>query len=177
MRFVLVCLLVLLSGACGTPAADAPHNDTDVMFLQMGLAQIAEGERLAGIAEAGAGNTEIRTIAAELRTQWSAEAATMRDWLRGWGRPEAADPSAGAHAGHGDLHALREEDFQGLSGHRGADFDRAAVALLLGNLHNGMETIRMEVAGGSYPRAVDLAERMRAARQKQIQRLLALAAG
>jgi hypothetical protein len=35
----------------------------------------------------------------------------------------------------------------------------------------------MEATGGSYPQAVDLAERMTEARQTQIQRLLALAAG
>ena len=174
---VLAVLLLFLSGACGGPAAEPAHNDTDVMFLQMGLTQIAEGQRLAGLAETRAGRPEIRAIAAELHGQWTTEAATMRGWLQRWNRPETAEESAGAHAGHGDLHALREEDFRGLSAHRGADFDRAAVALLLGNLHNGMETIRLEATGGSYPGAVDLAERMRAARQGQIQRLLALTAG
>ena len=82
-----------------------------------------------------------------------------------------------SHAGHGDLHSLREEDLTALRSARGADFDRTAVALLLGNLHNGVETMRMESSGGAYPPAVELAEQMIEARQPRIQRLLALASG
>jgi hypothetical protein len=35
------------------------------------------------------------------------EAATMRRWLAGWQQPVSADPDAGAHAGHGQLHIHR----------------------------------------------------------------------
>lgn len=177
IRAALAFLLLGLLTACGGPATETGFNDTDVMFAQMSLAQIAEGDRVAEIAESGAAGPEIKAVATELRVQWRAEAATLRAWLERWKRPVEADPSVGTHAGHGDLHALREEDFAGLRTSAGADFDRAAVALLLGNLHNGMETIRMEVTAGSYSEAVDLAKRMTEARQGQIRRLLALAAG
>jgi uncharacterized protein (DUF305 family) len=170
-------LLLFLLTACGGQKPAAAFNDTDVMFLQMALAQITEGDRLAEIAESGAADPRLRAVVAELRGQWRTERDTMRGWLEEWRRPSAADPSAGPHAGHGDLHSLREEDFAGLRGFSGAEFDRAAVALLLGNLHNAMVTIRMEATGGAYPRAVDLAERMTESRQGLIQRLLALAAG
>jgi uncharacterized protein (DUF305 family) len=177
-RAALTVLLLCLLAACGSPKPAAPaFNDTDVMFLQMGLAQITEGDRVAEIAEGRAVNPEILAVVAELRDQWRRERDTMRGWLEQWERPLAADPSAGLHAGHGDLHSLREEDFDGLSGFSGAEFDRAAVALLLGNLHNAMETIRMEATGGAYPQAVDLAKSMTEARQGQIQRLLAVASG
>ena len=182
-RAALACLLLALlvagCGRAGDPAAEQQpaFNDTDVMFLQMGLAQIAEGDKVAAIAETGAARPELRAVATELRGQWATESGTMQRWLQGWERPLTADPSSGVHAGHGDLHALREEDLTGLRAYQGADFDRAAVALLLGNRHNGMETIRMEATAGSYPEAVDLAGRMTEARQGQIQRLLAMAAG
>ncbi|MDI6100040.1 DUF305 domain-containing protein [Actinoplanes sp. NEAU-A12] len=176
-RAALALLLLCLLAACGGPAAEEAFNDTDVMFAQMGLAQITEGDRVAEIAGSGAVNPEIKAVATELRGQWRTESATLRGWLERWKRPVEADPSAGAHAGHGDLHSLREEDFAGLRALEGADFDRAAVALLLGNLHNAMETIRMEATAGSYPEAVGLATRMSEARQGQIGRLLALAAG
>ncbi|MEV0902350.1 DUF305 domain-containing protein [Actinoplanes sp. NPDC049802] len=171
-----VLLLAVLAAGCGRAERPA-FNDTDVMFAQMGLAQIAEGERLAVIAGERAANPELRAVADELRGQWRTESKTLAGWLEDWERPRAADPSAGAHAGHGALHSLREEDFTGLSALDGPDLDRGAVALLLGNLHNAMETIRMEAAGGTYPEAVDLAKRMTESRQRQIQRLLAMAAG
>jgi uncharacterized protein (DUF305 family) len=157
-------------------AASAAVNDVDVMFLQMGLAQIAEGDKVAVLAAQRAGNSEIRAVAAELREQWRVESGTMQRWLLGWGEPVSADPSAGAHAGHGELHALRASDLAELEVAQGADFDRTAVSLLLGNLHNGMETLRMEASTGSYPPARGLAERMVTSRQSQIQKLLKLAA-
>ncbi|WP_433790229.1 DUF305 domain-containing protein [Actinoplanes sp. CA-252034] len=177
-RAALTLLLLCLLAACGADKPAAPaFNDTDVMFLQMGLEQIGEGDRVAEIAEGRAVDPEIRAVVTELRGQWRTERDTMRGWLQQWQRPLEADPSAGLHAGHGELHSLREEDYTGLGAMAGADFDRATVALLLGNLHNAMETIRMEATGGAYPQAVDLAKRMTEARQGQIQRLLALAAG
>ncbi|BCJ40237.1 hypothetical protein GCM10010168_30950 [Actinoplanes ianthinogenes] len=156
--------------------ASAAVTEVDVMFLQMGLAQIAEGEKVAALAEQRAGNSDIRAVAAELREQWKTEGGTMQRWLLGWSQPVTADPSAGAHAGHGDLHALRPADFAELEAAQGADFDRTAVSLLLGNLHNGMETLRMEASAGGYPPAKSLAEQMVTTRQGQIQRLLKLAA-
>ncbi|BCY12320.1 DUF305 domain-containing protein [Actinoplanes sp. L3-i22] len=181
----LLLLSALFLAGCGSsappPAAPAPIpsaevNDVDVMFLQMGITQITEGDRLAGLAVERAGNPEIKAIAGELRGQWKGESGTMERWLLGWSKPVSADPSAGVHAGHGELHALRESDFADLEATRGADFDRTVVSLLLGNLHNGMETLRMESASGSYPPAKSLAAKMVETRQAQIQRLLRLAA-
>ncbi|WP_436530387.1 DUF305 domain-containing protein [Actinoplanes sp. HUAS TT8] len=157
-------------------SATAAVNDVDIMFLQMGLTQIAEGERLATLAGERAGGAEIREIAGELRDQWKDESGTMQRWLLAWAAPVTADPSAGAHEGHGELHALRDSDFAELEAAQGADFDRTVVSLLLGNLHNGMETLRMESASGAYPPAKSLAAKMVETRQAQIQRLLRLAA-
>ncbi|MBB4744360.1 uncharacterized protein (DUF305 family) [Actinoplanes octamycinicus] len=158
------------------PTASEAVNDVDVMFLQMGLAQLAEGEKVAALAEQRAGNAAIRALAAELRAQWKTESGTMERWLLGWSKPVTADPSAGAHAGHGELHALRPADLAELTAAQGADFDRMAVSLLLGNLHNGMETLRLEASSGAYPPARDLAAEMTTRRQSHIQQLLKLAA-
>ncbi|HWS37776.1 MAG TPA: DUF305 domain-containing protein [Actinoplanes sp.] len=170
-------LILLVSGCGGTPAES--HNATDVMFLQMSVAQIAEGDRVAQVVERRATGAELRAVATELRAAWRAEEPMMRGWLQVWGQPTTTEPAttgprAGPHAGHGDLHALREEDFTALSDAEVGEFDRTATALLLGSLHNAMVTIRMQAAGGSYPQAVDLAGRMMESRQRQIARLLAV---
>ena len=177
-RVALVLIVLLVSGCSrqpetGTPAP--PFNGTDVMFLQMGLAQIGEGGQVAELAERRAGDPRVRAVATELRTQWREEAGTMQRWLLGWQQPLAADP-AGAHAGHGDLHMLRPSDIRELSAARGRAFDRTAVSLLLGHLGNVVETARMETAGGAYPPARTLGETVTTRRQAQIQRLLVVAA-
>ena len=180
MRRLLVLLIAaLVLTGCGQPAKPAvttPFNDVDVMFLQMGLAQIAEGDEVAALAVQRAGSAEIRTLATELRTQWQAESGTMQRWLLGWQQPLTADPGAGAHAGHGDLHSLRRSDIAELRAAKGADFDRTALSLLLGHLHNSVEVTRLEAGGGAYPPAKDLAATMTQTRLAQIQRMLTLVA-
>jgi uncharacterized protein (DUF305 family) len=172
---LLLLLAFLLTGCSENDKAE--HNPTDVMFAQMTLAQIGEGDQIAVVAEQSATNPQVKALATELRGQWQGESATLQDWLTDWNQPTTADNSQEIHAGHGDLHALQPGDIDGLKNARGSDQDRIAVALLLGNLHNTMETLRMQATGGAYPKALTLAETMTSTRQGQIQRLLALAAG
>ena len=173
-----VVLALALSGCGGAePAAKAPaHNDTDVMFLQMSVEHIRQGEPVVALAEQRATDPEVKSLAAELRAQWKTEAASMTGWLAGWKQPPSAAADAGAHAGHGDLHSLRAADVAELEATTGADFDRTALSLLVGHLHNSVETTRMETAGGSYPPAISLAAGMTTARQAQIQKMLTLIA-
>jgi uncharacterized protein (DUF305 family) len=172
---------MLVSGCAAQPEAGSPSaatgfNGTDVMFLQMGLEQIAEGDQVASLAEERATDQRIRAIATELRGQWREESGTMQRWLLGWQQPLTADPSAGAHAGHGTLHMLRPSDITELRSARDKDFDRTATSLLLGHLGNCIETSRMESAGGAYPPTRALADTQTQRRQSQVQRLLTLAA-
>ena len=178
-RVALVLLFLLVSGCGPQPGTGAPapaHNGTDVMFLQMALAQIGEGDQVAELAERRAGDPRIRAVATELRAQWREEAGTMQRWLLGWQQPLTAEDSAAVHAGHGDLHTLRPADIAELRSARGRTFDRTAVSLLLGHLGNCVETARMETAGGAYPPARTLGATVTTRRQAQIQRLLAVAA-
>ena len=161
--------------ATPAPAASA-GNDTDVMFLQMSLEHVRQGDEVVALAEERAADPRVRALAADLRRQWRAEAETMRGWLTRWGRPLAAAPDAGAHAGHGDLHSLRASDVAELRAAEGADFDRTALSLLLGHLHNTVETARLETAGGAYPPAISLAATMTTVRQQQVQTMLGLLA-
>jgi uncharacterized protein (DUF305 family) len=172
-------VLLLVAGCTAQPAASVPapaFTATDVMFLQMALEQIDEGDRVAALAERRAVDPRIRALATELRGQWRDESGRMRRWLLGWQQPRTADPSAGAHAGHGELHLLRPPDIDELRATAGRAFDRTAVSLLLGHLGNCVETSRMESAGGAYPPARQLAGTMTRLRQGQIQRLLTVAA-
>lgn len=170
-------MLLVLAGCAADPAPPPPaFNATDVMFLQMSLDYIRQGDQVVALAEKRAGDPRVRALIAELGGQWQTEAGTMQRWLTGWQQPPSADPSAGAHAGHGDLHSLRPADIAELAAARGADFDRTAVSLLLGHLHNCVEVARMEATGGQYPPAKALAETLTTQRQTQIQGLLALAA-
>jgi uncharacterized protein (DUF305 family) len=166
---------VSVGQSAGGHAEAGGFNDTDVMFAQMSVEYIRQGEQVVALAERRATDPDVRAIAAELRGQWRDEAATMMTWLIEWERPLTADPDAGVHAGHGDLHSLRPADIQALAATKGADFDRATVSLLLGHLHNCVETARMETATGQSAAVINLAAATIKTRQVQVQRLLGLA--
>ncbi len=165
-------VLLIMTAACAT---EPQHNAADIMFAQMSIEYARQGAQVATPAATRATDPRIRAVATELRDQWHTESRTMTGWLADWDAPATADPDAGAHAGHGDLHSLREADIAELTAATGADFDRTAVGLLLGHLHNTVEVARMETAQGSHPPAKGLADRMTAMRQTQIQSLLKLA--
>jgi uncharacterized protein (DUF305 family) len=177
-RLTLWAVLLLASGCAAPPEAGVgpSFGPTDVMFAQMALEQNHEGDQVAALAAARSGDQRVRTIAAALRARWKDDSGTLQRWLLGWQQPLTADPSTGVHAGHGDLHALQPDDLTSLRAARGAAFDRTAVALLLGGLHNSVETTRMESAGGTYPPARNLAGTMTDAYQAQIRTLLGIAA-
>jgi len=178
-RTILLAVAAVLAPAgCGAdPQPATPgFNDTDVMFAQMGLQHIRQGEPVVKLAERRAADPAVRKLAAELRGQWRTEAQTLTGRLTRWGRPLTADPDAGAHAGHGDLHSLRDSDIAELTAARGEAFDRTALSLLLGHLHNGVETARMETAGGSDPEVINLAAATIRIRQAQVQQMLTLMA-
>ncbi|MCA2212070.1 DUF305 domain-containing protein [Jidongwangia harbinensis] len=172
-------LLTLLAAAGLAGCAAAPerpeYNDTDVMFLQMSLEHARQGEPVVALAATRATDPAVRRTAADLRARWRTEAATMREWLTAWQRPVSPGPDPGAHAGHGDLHSVRASDLAELRAAAGAAFDRTALSLLLGHLHNSVATARMETSGGRYPPALNLAADLTRTRQAQIRRLLALA--
>jgi uncharacterized protein (DUF305 family) len=174
-RLAALIMLLALAGCTAAPPPPA-FNGTDVMFLQMSLDYIRQGDQVVDRAAKQAVDPQVRTLIAELGRQWETEAGTMERWLTGWQQPPSADPAAGAHAGHGDLHSLRPADLAELGAAQGKDFDRTAVSLLLGHLHNCVEVARMEATGGQYPPARALAETMATQRQAQIQGLLTLAA-
>ncbi len=179
MRRLAAALLVLLTlaGCAADPAPPPPaFNGTDVMFLQMSLDYIRQGDQVVELAAKRAADPRVRTLITELGGQWRTEAGTMHRWLTGWQQPPSADPSAGAHAGHGDLHSLRPADVAELRAAQGETFDRTALSLLLGHLHNGVETARMATAGGADPATVSLAATVTATRQEQIRTLLTLLA-
>lgn len=164
------------AGCAAGPEPAPPFNDTDVMFAQMSLEHIGQGDPVVALAERRAADPAVRELATELRAQWRAEAGTLTGRLNRWGRPLTADPDAGAHAGHGDLHSLRESDVAELAAAGGQTFDRTALSLLLGHLHNGVETARMETAGGRDPEMINLAAASIRLRQSQVQRMLTLLA-
>ncbi|MGH3759267.1 DUF305 domain-containing protein [Actinophytocola sp.] len=178
--------LLLLAGCGGTlggttgtvetaPPLAGTFNDTDVMFLQMLIPHHEQGIELAGIAAARASAGGVRDLAAAVEATQNDELADMREWLRAWNQPLAADPDPRAHAGHGGMPATDPKVIAALRRiPAGPDFDRMFLNLLTAHQHGAVELARMQVRAGKYQEATDLAARIVESRTAQIRQMARL---
>jgi uncharacterized protein (DUF305 family) len=171
----IVAAVLLLAGGCAPAPAEPPHNAADIMFLQMSVDSVRQGDPLARQALKAA-DPRVRGIARDVQEQWDGERRVMESWIAAWQVPASPAPDAGLHAGHGGMHSLRPEDLAELDRTTGPEFDRTAASLLLGHLHGTVEVARMETRDGAYPPARQVAQTIVTTRQNQIRELIALAA-
>ncbi|GAB3157716.1 DUF305 domain-containing protein [Micromonospora sonneratiae] len=144
------------------------------MFLQMMVTHHERGLELVRLAESRAQRAELKVLAAAIEVTQSAERDTMRDWLRGWGRPTSADPNSHAHADHGGMPVTGPEEIAALSRLSGTEFETAFLNLLIGHQHGAVEMARTETRLGVHPPARDLARRIDLSRTAQIDQMLKL---
>jgi uncharacterized protein (DUF305 family) len=179
----------LLLAGCGTtlaatsgtvesaPALPGTFNDTDVMVLQMLVPHHEQGVELAEIAAQRATDNDVRDLAAAISATQGDELADMKEWLRDWHQPIAADPDPRAHAGHGGMHTTDPEVIGQLRRTpAGPGFDRTFLNLLTGHQLGAIELARMEADSGKAPEAKDLAARIVASRAAQIRQMARLLA-
>jgi uncharacterized protein (DUF305 family) len=180
-------------GACGTaPEAPAPapapvtvsevaevkaeaeHNDTDVMYLQMMVAHHQQGLEMVKLAASDAKRAEIRVLAEAVDATQSDELTMMRGWLKGWSAPDTVDHAPSAHADHGGLPATGPDEIEALREARGSAFDTAFLNLFVAHQHNAVEMAALEATKGVNPDAKAFAERVKLSRTDQIQQMLQL---
>lgn len=163
--------------SASAPPLDGSFNDTDVMFLQMLIPHHRQGVELARLAADRATDAGVRDLAAAVEVTQTDELEDMREWLREWNQPTAADPDPHAHAGHGGMPATDPEVIASLRAtEAGSEFDRTFLNLLTGHQHGAVELARMETGGGRHQEAVDLADRIVTSRTAQIQQMARLLA-
>jgi uncharacterized protein (DUF305 family) len=157
--------------------ASAEHNGADVMFLQMMIVHIGQGSELAGIAAERAVSAEVRDLAAAITATQTEEAQVITGWLKGWSEPVAAGHDPAAHAAHGALPAVSDEQVDALRGAAADTVDRMFLTLLTGHQHNAVEWADAVTRDGRNPETKDLARRVKESRSDQIALMLRLSAG
>lgn len=187
---VTVAAAALLAG-CGSPTvstgqpapqaapaasgADAGrHNDTDVMFAQMMLAQYGPAAELLRLAQSRTANEKVRMLAAAVDVTQADELTTVRQWLVDWHQSEVPDAQPELHAGHGGLATTGKPEIDALAAAPAADFDRTFLNLLIAHQHQAVEYARLELGGGTNPAAMALARRVDQSRTAQITMMLEL---
>ncbi|WP_084965409.1 DUF305 domain-containing protein [Thermoactinospora rubra] len=159
--------------ATGAPAATATteqpgaaFNDADVTFAQMMIPHHEQAVEMAELAETRAADAEIKDLAARIKAAQDPEIATLRGWLKAWGKPEMAD-----HMGHDMPGMMGEGDMHNLGAAKGTEFDRLFARLMIAHHNGAIEMARTEQAQGANPEAKALAKTIETTQQAEVEQL------
>ncbi|MEU2209338.1 DUF305 domain-containing protein [Streptomyces hygroscopicus] len=169
------------SGATASSAAGA-FNDADVSFAQMMIPHHEQALEMAGLADDRASDARIKSLAGRIEKAQDPEIATLKSWLRDWGKPEKASPggmpgmdhgsdgadgaehgSGGAGgADHGSGGAMggmvSEKDMRKLEAAKGAAFDRAFASMMIDHHKGAITMAKDEKENGRNAKAKKLAD-------------------
>jgi uncharacterized protein (DUF305 family) len=196
---LIVAVAPLLLGACGTAREDPPpapataqtqnvknvseitagstFNDTDVMFLQMLIDNLEQGQEMAQTAAKRASRPEVADLAKAVQVTQADEIKLMKSWLAEWDKPATLDERVSLHADHGGMPSTGDKEIASLKTVKKAQFETAFLNLFLAHQHNAVEFAQMELDKGGNELAKSFAERVKQSRTDQVQQMLKLLAG
>ncbi|MEU6744698.1 DUF305 domain-containing protein [Spirillospora sp. NPDC046719] len=133
-------------------AAQASHNEQDVMFAQMMIPHHRQAVEMAGLAPSRAASAQVKALAAGIEKAQAPEIATMTGWLKDWGAPAAM---TGMH--HDMPGIMGEKDMTSLKGLKGAAFDKAFLRMMIEHHQGAVTMARAEGRSGQNTDAKALA--------------------
>lgn len=132
------------SGAQTTAApsgSSSTFNVADVSFAQNMIVHHQQAVEMADLAATRAANTEIKTLATQIKAAQQPEIDKMTGWLTAWGQPSVP---AGGHGGHSMPGMMSTGDMDKLKGASGAAFDKHFAQMMIDH-HNGAIEMAREV--------------------------------
>ncbi|UNO43667.1 DUF305 domain-containing protein [Streptomyces sp. MST-110588] len=144
------------SQSSARPSASGSFNDADVRFAQMMIPHHQQAVEMARLSGGRASDKEIKQLSQSIEKAQGPEIATMRGWLKSWGKPESApmDHSGmpgmhhGSHgtgkggdgedegSGSGMPGIMSEKDMADLKAAKGTAYDKKFAEMMTEH-HNG----------------------------------------
>lgn len=146
------------------PLAAQPNGE-DVRFATLMIPHCQHVIALGSLADDRFGNPQVRHLAEEMTRARSRELAEMLPWKSDW--HEAGDqPSAAA--------GLTSPADVALEASTGSDFDRRFLLAMIDQHARALQLARTEIATGRYAPAIELANRIVAAQQLELDQMRSL---
>ncbi|MEE3849948.1 DUF305 domain-containing protein [Gordonia sp. LSe1-13] len=175
-----------LESSADSPQAET-HNDADIAFNQMMIPHHMQALMMADLVPERTSTPAVRDLADRIRAGQQPEIDEMSARLREWGVADAStsDPStSGGHmsddGGHGDHMSPDGHDMAGmmtpaemaaLSAARGAEFDRLWLEGMIAHHEGAVEMADTELADGIHEPSRELATRIKATQQDEIEEM------
>jgi uncharacterized protein (DUF305 family) len=134
-----------------TDASSETVNQTDVMFAQNMIIHHQQAVEMADLAATRAEDTQLKDLAADIKTAQAPEIEVMAAWLTAWGHPTMPP------GGHGMPGMMSEDDMKELMVSAGAAFDRKFAEMMIEHHNGAIEMAREEKAKGADQAAKQLA--------------------
>ena len=180
-----------------TPAAGASseHNAADLTFAQMMIVHHQGAIEMADLATDRAANTQVKDLAARIKAAQGPEIEQMQTWLTAWGAAMSGSTAASTTSDdgmggmdHGGMSGMGKEgemsssaatgmsmpgmmsdaQMQQLTDASGAEFDRLFLEMMIMHHQGAIEMADTEIAEGSNPEALALAESIKTSQTAEI---------
>lgn len=154
------------SAGAESPAGEsAAFNDADVTFAQGMIPHHRGAVAMAQLADGRAEDPRVLELANRIEAAQQPEIETLTGWLEAWGEPlpEESDSMegmdmGGMDMGGMDMGGMSEEDMAALEAASGPEFDRMFLEQMVIHHRSAVEMAQTEVAEGSNPDAVAMAQ-------------------
>lgn len=176
-------------------SATVTFNDADVAFAQMMIVHHQGAIQMADLAPSRAQNQDVLALAARIKAAQAPEIDQMTAWLTAWGAaPSMMSGSATSGMGgtaHGGMDMggtssaaessavsmpgmMSGDQMQQLESASGAAFDKLFLELMVVHHQGAIEMAETEIADGSNPEAVALAQKIKSDQTAEIAEMQAL---
>jgi uncharacterized protein (DUF305 family) len=181
------------ASAMMSPPASADHNAADLSFAQQMIVHHQGAVEMADLAPSRAANQDVMDLAAGIKAAQAPEIEQMTGWLALWGAAMASTSAATTDDGmggmdHGGMSGMgtsgpmsaggdsgmampgmmSDAQMQELTDATGADFDRLFLQLMIVHHQGAIEMSDTEIAQGSNPAALALAEAIKTSQTAEI---------
>ena len=177
-------------------SATATFNDADVAFAQMMIVHHQGAIQMADLAPSRAQNQDVLALAARIKAAQAPEIDQMTSWLTAWGAAAPSMMSGSATSGTGGMDhggmdmggttsaaessamsmpgMMSGDQMQQLESASGAAFDKMFLELMIVHHQGAVEMAETEIADGSNPEAVALAQKIKSDQTAEIAEIQAL---
>jgi uncharacterized protein (DUF305 family) len=165
-------------GSDGDSAGDGggDFNDADVTFAQSMIPHHEQAVQMAKVAKMHASTSEVKNLADKIEAAQGPEIATMKGWLKDWGKDETSgDDSMGGmdhgsdDSGMNDMPGMMSDgDMGALDKATGAKFDRMFLTMMIEHHEGAIEMAKTEQSKGKNADAKALAKQIEAAQTTEI---------
>ncbi len=177
-------------------SATATFNDADVAFAQMMIVHHQGAIQMADLAPSRAQNQDVLALASRIKAAQAPEIDQMTSWLTAWGAAAPSMMAGSATSGMGGMDhggmdmggttsaaessamsmpgMMSGDQMQQLESASGAAFDKMFLELMIVHHQGAIEMAETEIADGSNPEAVALAQKIKSDQTAEIAEIQAL---